>query len=211
MASRRKTLYLGAEIKKQGKDFGLSFLNKDNGEDEKELPWYVCQVEYPLTSDLIRTSGKAAALDNASRFELIHIHVNVLRGPYQGGTFILEVDLREVLDYPNDPPKCRYITQIWHPNVHKKSGMICHSHLRGPSGPYPGTWNPMLRIQPLVTGILGHLNPEDPAFAPLDPLNTEAASQLLNNEADFLKQAKDWTKKYAVEKEIPPENLANYE
>jgi len=209
-ASRRKTLFLGAELKKQGFDFGLSFLKSSNKEDENELPWYVCEVEYPLTADLIKKSGKEEGLSNASRFELIHVHVNVLRGPYEGGSFILEVDLREVADYPNDPPKCKYLTQIWHPNVHSTTGKICHSHLRGPSGPYPGTWNPMLRIQPLVIGILGHLNPEDPAFAPLDPLNTDAAAQYLNNEKEFLKQAKDWVKKYAIEKPIVPENLAAY-
>lgn len=215
LRTSRRSLIILAEIKKSGLDLGLVLLNNsssgNNAEDEKELPFWACEVEYPLTKELIEAHGKESALSNTERFKLIHVHVTVLRGPYQGGTFILEVDLRDVKDYPTNPPKCRYLTKIWHPNVHEETGKICHSHLRSPFGPRPGTWNPMLRLQPLITGILGHLNPEDQAFAPQDPLNTFAASQYLNNVDDFLKQAKDWTMKYARSKDIPFENSINYQ
>lgn len=215
LRTSRRTLFLLQEIRKSGQQFGLpdhSALEKKEQEEDfsSATGWYWCEVEYPLTKELVDAHGPAFILSDTTRYKLIHIHVHVLKGPYSGGTFIMEVDLRDSKDYPTDPPKCRYLTKIWHPNVHEETGKICHSHLRSPTGPRPGTWNPMLRIHPLITGILGHLNPKDQAFEPLDPLNPVAASQYLSDVDTFVAKAMDWTERYAKARDIDPVNLSTF-
>ena len=42
---------------------------------------------------------------------------------YEGGVF--EVDILISKEYPFEPPKMRFITKIWHPNVSSQTGAIC--------------------------------------------------------------------------------------
>jgi len=52
----------------------------------------------------------------------------VMVGPqdsaYTGGTFVLYLHLEE--NYPTFPPKGRFVTSIFHPNINRH-GRICHS------------------------------------------------------------------------------------
>ena len=43
--------------------------------------------------------------------------------PYEGGIF--EIDIVLPKQYPFEPPKMRYITKIWHPNISSQTGAIC--------------------------------------------------------------------------------------
>lgn len=43
--------------------------------------------------------------------------------PYEGGVF--EVDIQIPAQYPFEPPKMKYITKIWHPNISSQTGAIC--------------------------------------------------------------------------------------
>ena len=43
--------------------------------------------------------------------------------PYEGGVF--EVDIQIPKQYPFEPPKMKYITKIWHPNISSQTGAIC--------------------------------------------------------------------------------------
>jgi len=55
--------------------------------------------------------------------------LTVLQPPdsaYSTGTFVLYIDMEE--DYPAFPPKCRFITPIYHPNINRH-GKVCHSIL----------------------------------------------------------------------------------
>lgn len=50
--------------------------------------------------------------------------------PYEGGLFKLELFLTE--QYPMEPPKVRFLTRLYHPNV-DKIGRICLDILKGKS------------------------------------------------------------------------------
>merc|ERR1719154_960831 len=43
--------------------------------------------------------------------------------PYSGGKYKLEIKIPDT--YPFNPPKVRFITKIWHPNVSSVTGAIC--------------------------------------------------------------------------------------
>lgn len=43
--------------------------------------------------------------------------------PYEGGVFRVDITLDD--QYPFVPPKMRFLTRVWHPNVSSQSGAIC--------------------------------------------------------------------------------------
>lgn len=43
--------------------------------------------------------------------------------PYEGGIF--EIDIVLPKQYPFEPPKMKYLTKIWHPNISSQTGAIC--------------------------------------------------------------------------------------
>jgi ubiquitin-protein ligase len=66
--------------------------------------------------------------DNLRYFD-VEIH-GPSSSPYEGGIFKLELFLPD--DYPMTPPKIRFLTKIFHPNV-DKLGRICLDVLKSKS------------------------------------------------------------------------------
>jgi ubiquitin-conjugating enzyme E2 N len=104
--------------------------------------------------------------------------------PFEGGVFKLELFLPE--NYPIVPPKVRFLTKLYHPNV-DKLGRICISVLGK-------EWSPALTISSLLVSIQSLLSNPNPA----DPLETEIGDRWRNNRADAEATAKEWTQKYAM-------------
>ncbi|XP_015197583.1 ubiquitin-conjugating enzyme E2 T isoform X4 [Lepisosteus oculatus] len=82
--------------------------------------------------------------------------------PFEGGVFSLEIKIPE--RYPFEPPKMRFLTPIYHPNI-DTAGRICLDALKLPP---KGAWKPSLNISTVLTSIqllMAEPNPDDPLMA----------------------------------------------
>jgi ubiquitin-conjugating enzyme (huntingtin interacting protein 2) len=43
--------------------------------------------------------------------------------PYEGGVFEIDINIPD--QYPFEPPKMKFLTKIWHPNISSQTGAIC--------------------------------------------------------------------------------------
>ncbi|KAF9363092.1 Ubiquitin-conjugating enzyme E2 T [Mortierella sp. NVP85] len=79
--------------------------------------------------------------------------------PYSGGTFKMEIHIPE--KYPFEPPRCQFLTKVYHPNIDDQ-GRICLDILKGPP---KGSWNPAISIATMLLSLrvlLANPNPDDP-------------------------------------------------
>eukprot|EP00298_Acanthocystis_sp_HF-20_P003514 c13862_g2_i1.p1 GENE.c13862_g2_i1~~c13862_g2_i1.p1 ORF type:complete len:147 (-),score=67.96 c13862_g2_i1:35-475(-) len=103
--------------------------------------------------------------------------------PYEGGVFRLELFVPA--DYPMVPPKVRFLTKIYHPNV-DKLGRICLDILKD-------KWSPALQISSVLISIQALLSSPNPD----DPLDNGIADHWKKNEAAAIEEARRWTQQYA--------------
>ncbi|XP_011848087.1 PREDICTED: NEDD8-conjugating enzyme UBE2F-like isoform X3 [Mandrillus leucophaeus] len=111
-------------------------------------------------------------------------------GYYQGGKFQFETEVPDA--YNMVPPKVKYLTKIWHPNI-TETGEICLSLLREHSMDGSG-WAPTRTLKDVIWGL-------NSSFTDLlnfdDPLNIEAAEHHLRDKEDFRNKVDDYIKRYA--------------
>ncbi|KAF3696927.1 Ubiquitin-conjugating enzyme E2 T [Channa argus] len=110
--------------------------------------------------------------------------------PYEGGVFLLEIKVPE--RYPFEPPKMRFLTPIYHPNI-DNSGRICHDALKLPP---KGAWKPSLNISTVLASIqllMAEPNPDDPLMA-------DISSEFKYNKQLFVEKARKWTQEHAAQK-----------
>jgi len=84
--------------------------------------------------------------------------------PYEGGIF--HVDIVIPPDYPFKPPKMKFDTKIWHPNISSQTGAICLDILKN-------EWTPALTIRTALISLQALLC----AAEPDDPQDAEVARQ----------------------------------
>ncbi|GAB4330483.1 MAG: hypothetical protein Kow0069_38110 [Promethearchaeota archaeon] len=127
--------------------------------------------------------------------------------PYEGGKFLFEIKFGE--SYPFQPPYAYCHTVLWHPNIESSIPPgklnICldliNPDLVGRVDASTGAsgWTPSKTLTNIIEALKGMMHMEPPFFNPGDPLNHEAGEQYLRAESKFLKKAREWTKKYAMD------------
>lgn len=104
--------------------------------------------------------------------------------PYEGGVFDMEFFMPE--GYPMEPPKVRFLTRIYHPNV-DRVGRICLDILKS-------KWSPALKIQTVLLSIQALMSAPNPD----DPLDNTIADLWKSNEPEALERARECTRQYAM-------------
>ena len=104
--------------------------------------------------------------------------------PYEKGIFQLSINFQS--DYPMSPPKIKFNTRIWHPNISSVTGAVCLNTLSI-------DWTPSLSVFACVLSIRTLLL--EPA--PDDPQDSMVARQYNNNILHFIATAKYWTNEFA--------------
>mmetsp|Transcript_68547 Transcript_68547/g.165755 ORF Transcript_68547/g.165755 Transcript_68547/m.165755 type:complete len:155 (+) Transcript_68547:78-542(+) len=104
--------------------------------------------------------------------------------PFEGGTFNLELFLPE--NYPMEPPKVRFLTKIYHPNI-DKVGRICLDILKD-------KWSPALQIRAVLLSIQALMSAPNTD----DPLDTAVNDHYLRDLAGAQAQAREWTSVFAA-------------
>eukprot|EP00037_Helgoeca_nana_P029121 m.346392 g.346392 ORF g.346392 m.346392 type:complete len:175 (-) comp27907_c5_seq15:112-636(-) len=89
-------------------------------------------------------------------------------------------------EYPFQPPKLKFVTEIWHPNVYK-DGRVCISILHDPGeDEYGGEdsserWRPIHTVRTIMLSVISMLaDPNDKS-----PANVDAAKQWREEPAAF--------------------------
>ena len=89
--------------------------------------------------------------------------VGTLQGPedspYEGGVF--KVDIKIPDSYPFEPPKMKFTTKVWHPNISSQTGAICLDILKD-------EWSPALTLKTALLSLQALLcspEPDDPQDA----------------------------------------------
>ncbi|KAB5514005.1 hypothetical protein DKX38_027911 [Salix brachista] len=105
------------------------------------------------------------ACDDTNIFKWTALIKGPSETPFEGGVFQLVFSVPE--QYPLQPPQVRFLTKIFHPNVHFKTGEICLDILKN-------AWSPAWTLQSVCRAIIALMaHPE-----PDSPLNCDSAMPL---------------------------------
>ena len=117
----------------------------------------------------------------------IYYYVMEINGPsdtpYEGGLFKLE--LFYTSDYPNVPPKVRFLNKIYHSNI-DGWGRICLDILKD-------KWSPIIQMRTLGLSLIALLSSPNHD----DPLDASVAQHFKQHPTEALEKAREWTKLYA--------------
>mmetsp|Transcript_52029 Transcript_52029/g.156143 ORF Transcript_52029/g.156143 Transcript_52029/m.156143 type:complete len:249 (-) Transcript_52029:277-1023(-) len=103
--------------------------------------------------------GCAAFAPDESDISSLRVHITgPPKTPYESAVFLLSV--RITARYPFEPPRVRFLTPVYHPNI-DSAGRICLDTLKSPPA---GSWSPAVSLPSLLLSLralLASPNPDD--------------------------------------------------
>jgi len=103
---------------------------------------------------------------------------------YEKGKFKIDITIPN--SYPFVPPKMRFITKVWHPNISSQTGAICLDILKN-------EWSPALTLRTALLSLQALLSCPNPD----DPQDAQVARQYKENKKAFEQTAAYWVSIYA--------------
>lgn len=113
-----------------------------------------------------------------------------IQGPpgtdYEGGIFKCIMNFPD--EYPNSPPKMKFVSDMWHPNVYPDGG-VCISilHVPDPMNQQEReeeTWRPIQTVESILVSVCSMLS--DPNFS--SPANVDASVELRKKPVEYKKR-----------------------
>ena len=146
-------------------------------------PFFLREIEY---QDFSKNSQNSHAEIKSVSEDYSHWEVYIpgpRNTPFEGGFFLVAIDIGD--DYPEKPPKCKFITPILHPNV-SSQGEISFNILRQ-------NWNINNKIFIVIYYLyffMARPNPDS-------PLREDMAQMMKDDYFKYKDLAKEQTKIYA--------------
>merc|ERR1711874_898401 len=137
-----------------------------------------------VKSKEIAESGVQLELVNDDLTELAGMVAGPPDTPYSGGKYKLEIKIPDT--YPFSPPKVRFITKIWHPNISSVTGAICLDILKD-------QWAAAMTLRTVLLSIQALLAAPEPD----DPQDAVVARQYQDNNPVYKQTAQHWAAAYA--------------
>ncbi|KAH9948491.1 ubiquitin-conjugating enzyme [Amylocystis lapponica] len=138
----------------------------------------------------------AGLADNDNLYEWEVMIIGPPDSIYEGGFFKARLSFPQ--DYPIQPPKMRFITPMWHPNVYP-NGDVCISilvrsvRLRG-SGE---RWLPVHTVESILLSVISLLSSDTPNTD--SPANVDAAKEIRTDFATYKKKVRRLVRRSAEE------------
>jgi len=104
--------------------------------------------------------------------------------PYAGGKYQLAIEIPPT--YPFNPPKVRFTTNLWHPNISSVTGAICLDILAS-------RWAAAMTLRTVLLSIQALLESPEPD----DPQDAVVAQQYTSNRAMWQSTALFWAQQFA--------------
>jgi ubiquitin-conjugating enzyme (huntingtin interacting protein 2) len=104
--------------------------------------------------------------------------------PYAGGFYRISISIPS--GYPFEPPKMKFLTKVWHPNISSQTGAICLDILKD-------QWSPALTIKTALLSLQALLCAPEPD----DPQDAQVAQMYQRDPEQFKQTATFWTETYA--------------
>ena len=145
-----------------------------------------------VKSEEVARSGVQLSLVNDDLTELCGTIAGPPDTPYEGGTYKLEIKIPDT--YPFNPPKVRFVTKIWHPNISSVTGAICLDILKD-------QWAAAMTLRTVLLSLQALLAAPEPD----DPQDAVVARQFSENQPVFRKTAQHWATVYAGAKYPNPD------
>ncbi|XP_003381856.1 ubiquitin-conjugating enzyme E2 K [Trichinella spiralis] len=114
--------------------------------------------------------------------------------PYEGGVYELDIQIPET--YPFTPPKVKFLTRIWHPNISSATGAICLDVLKD-------QWAASLTLRTVLLSIQALLGAPEPR----DPQDAVVAKQMMEAPSIYAETARYWATIYAGSSNAIPEDM----
>ncbi|RZF32179.1 hypothetical protein LSTR_LSTR004042 [Laodelphax striatellus] len=136
-------------------------------------------------------SGKVKDFQNLNLLDtnFLKWQGNILpsKAPYNKAAFTIEIKF--TADYPFVPPRLRFITKIYHPNV-DMNGLVCLPIIS------VDHWKPVTKVEDIVLSLLDIINNPQPESA----LRLDLAREYTNDYKRFHKTAAEYSTKYGIKR-----------
>ncbi|KAH6911980.1 ubiquitin-conjugating enzyme [Coprinopsis sp. MPI-PUGE-AT-0042] len=119
---------------------------------------------------------------------------------YEGGFF--KARLTFPPEYPLLPPKMRFLTDMWHPNIYS-DGTVCVSILHAPGEDQYGyedageRWMPVHSVESILISVISLLSSDKPNLD--SPANVDAAKEVRENFEGYKKKVRRLVRRSAEE------------